>query len=145
MKTIIPAGYRITCKSWENDGDNYNTKTVEGLTYHQTQFYVDLLKLLSSKHLHGIGHGNLYEPNEDECQALANDIKVVLEKHKGSDAIPDDVNFDDVDEIVDFFCDVVGDFTGYSEHYLTRVVESIQVHLIPHPIEMALVTEEFWN
>jgi hypothetical protein len=144
MNTIIPAGYRITCTSWENDGDNYNTKTVEGLTREHVHLYTDLLKLLSRRHKDG-DHGNLYEPGEDECQALADDVKAVLAKHEGNDAIPDDIDLSDVDSVVEYFCDVVGDFTGSSEHYLTRVVESVQVHLIPHPIEMALVTEEFWN
>lgn len=144
MNTIIPAGYRITCTSWENDGDNYNTKTVEGLTREHVHLYTDLLKLLSRRHKDG-DHGNLYEPSESECQSLADDVKVVLAKHKGNDVVPTDIDFDNVDDVVDFFCDTVYGFTGSSEHYLTRVVESVQVHLIPHPIEMALVTEEFFN
>ena len=25
---VVSKGYTVTCESWENDGDNYNTKSV---------------------------------------------------------------------------------------------------------------------
>ena len=134
MNTIIPAGYRITCVSWENDGDCYNTKIKEGLSAEETKFLVDLLKVLET-------HGNLYEPSTTECDELAADVKEVLIRHKS--IITEEVDLSSTDDIVDFFCETVYELTGSSEHYLTREVESVKVQYIPQPIEMLDVTAEF--
>jgi hypothetical protein len=42
MKTI-PAGYQVSVTSWENDGDNYRTETIPGLSKEGAQFLVDLV------------------------------------------------------------------------------------------------------
>lgn len=134
--TIIPAGYRITCVSWENDGDNYRTKFKEGLSISAAQLYVDLALLLTIRK--GCDFGNMYEPSDDELEKLADAVSEVLHKHGITD-----VQVSDKDEVTDYFFDVMYDFTGASEHYCTRVVESIKVEYIPLPIELTDVTAEF--
>lgn len=132
MNTIIPAGYRITCTTWENDGDNYQTNYAEGLTKEQAQLKFDLLQLLD-------GHGNMYEPVDSELASLAVDVKKVLIKHAGRH----DVNLDDTDDILDFFQDHISGVAGSSEHYYTRELSSLRVNYIPQQIEMLDVTAEF--
>lgn len=135
MNTIIPAGYRISCTTWENDADNYQTNCVEGLTKEQAHLTMDLVLLLEV-------HGNMYEPSESEVAKLTADIKKVLIKHTGH-ADLEGVDLEDDDDVLDFFHEYTSDLAGNSEHYYTRVLSSFRVNYIPQQIEMLDVTKEF--
>ena len=46
---LIPAGYRVEVTSWENDGDNYNTKSISGIKSESAvKFIVEICKLHKS-------------------------------------------------------------------------------------------------
>ena len=45
----ISAGYRLIVTSWENDADNYKTKSMDGLSEEATYFLGALIKLFYSK------------------------------------------------------------------------------------------------
>ncbi len=69
--TEIKAGYRLTVTSWENDGDNYNTKSQDGLTKEESVFLVELITLFKSRHnRHGLSRtfGNMYDPSDKEIE-----------------------------------------------------------------------------
>jgi len=136
MNTIIPAGYRIECTTWENDADVYRTNYAEGLTKEEAKLTVDLLLLLDDE------HGNMYEPSETELDNFADAIKKVLAKH-ADHADLGDLDLDNNDEVTDFFHEYTYDLTGSSEHYYTRVLDSFKVNYIPQQIEMLDVTGEF--
>lgn len=143
--TIIPAGYRITVQSWENDADCYAKNIEEGLTAEQTKLYVDALKLLeSAPYDNPKGHGNLYEPNEAQLMALAVSVKGVLDRHG---IVLEDLTGDmeeDADVYNDYFvCELVGDLTSGGDNFYTRIVSSIKVEYVPQPIELLDVTAEF--
>ena len=139
--STIKAGYRITVVSWENDADNYNTLSVDGLQDEkEVQILVKLISLLKKAH-HDGGHGNLYEPDEHQLENLADAIIALgedvvsyvcegfLDKEKG--------------ELGYQFSEIIGDYTGYSECYHTRMVESIVVEYIPEDVTFEDVTAQF--
>lgn len=134
MSTIKP-GYRITVTSWENDADNYNTKTLDGLTEHEAGYHVDLLKLIAGSHCNDkTVFGNMYEPRDSEVEAFEKAVTEVLEKHKKLEA-----GYDPLDIAID----MLYVYTGGSEGYLTRVVESIVVEFVPHEIIIEDVSKQF--
>ncbi len=81
MKTIIPAGYRVTIESWENDGDNATTKVLEGLTEQDAKFVVDFASLFKSQNNKKPGIGNMYEPDDEERAQVAKAVTAVVKKH----------------------------------------------------------------
>lgn len=132
----IKAGYKIEVTSWENDGDNYSTKSKEGLTKEQTQFYFDICNRLS-----GV-FGNMYDPDESEKADLYAAVSDILLKHKDValelfEAV--DFNNETCEEI---FSDIHYELFGSSEFY-TRQLESISVTYIPYDLVLEDVTHEF--
>jgi hypothetical protein len=137
MKTIIPAGYRVTVTTWENDGDNYNTKTVEGLTESETEFVVKLCKLHYSKNAYKTakGFGNMYEPSEKEIETYFAALQKLRDEH--TTGSPEDC--DDPEGMQEY---------GYKlgltcGEFYTRVCENIKVEFIPEQIEIDDVTAKF--
>ena len=133
--SVIEAGYRITVTSWENDADNYNTKTLDGLTEHEAGYHIDLLKLIKGSYCNKKNvFGNLYEPEDSEVAAFEKAVTKVLEKHGKLEAEYDPL---------DIATDILYDYTGGSEGYLTRVAESIVVEFVPHEIIFEDVSKQF--
>ena len=133
--STIKAGYRLTVTSWENDADNYRTISRDGLTETQVKGYVDMLKLLMGSYCNDRKvFGNLYEPTEFEEEDFCNAIRPVMDKHG--------IEYDN-EYPTDTFCDIAGDFTGYGEGYMTRVVESMTVEYVPQEIVIEDVSKTF--
>lgn len=44
----IPAGYQLHLTTWENDGDNYNTEIISGLTREDTRFFIQIASRFTS-------------------------------------------------------------------------------------------------
>lgn len=133
----IKAGYRITVTSWENDADNYNTTCTHGLDEKTAKFHVDLLKLIKGSHCNNNKvFGNLYEPRDSEISAFKEALVKVFKDHG---AWP----WDNGDDVLDFASDVISDYTGYSDGYMTRVAESIVVEYIPQDIQIEDVSKQF--
>jgi hypothetical protein len=137
VKTIIQAGYRVTVTTWENDGDNYNTKTVEGLTESEAEFIVKLCKIHYSKNAYKTvkGFGNMYDPNDTEIEKYHAALQKMLDEHTG-----DTPEYCDDPEGMQEYGYKLG-LTG-GEFY-TRVCENIKVEFIPEQIEIDDVTAKF--
>ncbi len=140
--TTIPAGYRVTVSSWENDGDSPKTKVLEGLDERTARFAVDFARLFRSKNGRPAGIGNHYEPNDAEQAAVARAIAGVVAGHS---PLPESVagyfegNGADNDGALEYAYELGlsgGDF-------YTRVLEGIKVEHVPEPVVLHDVTAEF--
>lgn len=143
-KTIIPAGYRLTVSTWENDADNYNNEILEGLTLEKTAFLVELCKQLSSKNSSSRGIGNLYEPDDRELAKVAKTARALFEKFPNV-MIEEDFELDlsDDGEVRDALLEFAYEIGASNTEFYTRVVESWKVEYIPTDIVMEDVTEKF--
>ncbi len=149
METIIPAGYRVTVNSWENDGDAKRVVVKEGLSHSRAALYVDFARLFySQNNYHGPkGFGNMYEPRKAELAEAHAAVKDVLIKHFAAFCEMwgeeyDVHELDNEDALHDFAGELHYELFGASE-YKFRVLESIKVEHIPFPITMQDVTKEF--
>ena len=140
-KTIIPAGYRLSVVSWENDGDNYRTEVLEGLTAEQVKFYVAVCKLFYSENGYSRNDktcfGNMYEPSEAELQEAYAAVKQVAESFRGL------VATEELDNAIEDPLDFIAKFISYSPDYTTRVFESCKVEYTPCAIILQDVTADF--
>ena len=141
-QTIIPAGYRVTITSWENDGDNYKDTIHEGLSKERVNYILELCNLFKSKNRDINCFGNMYEPSRPQMDKAEEAAKRILEKHR---AVLDErelANLDSAEgegEIADMMCD----YFGYSEDFTFRVYHRAKVEHIPHQITMEDVTGDF--
>lgn len=131
MTTLYRSGYLVRVSSWENDGDYSNTKEIQLDTLDHVVTVVALCKLLSSD------FGNMYEPDEEELKefeqaiaALPGIKQFIHDNFSDSEAAIDDPEsgMSYVDYILEFLYDL--GLTG-SEHYFTRVCNSVKVYHIP--------------
>ncbi len=135
--TIIPAGYRITVDSWENDGDNSKTEVVEGIeTRELAQFYVDMCLLLEGE------YGNMFEPSEVQMAHFGEAAMAVFRRHVPLPEGYEDVPEADASTAAEAARELLIDFFGGSEFY-TRVLSKLRVEHIPEPVELKDVTKEF--
>ena len=142
-ETIIPAGYRLSVTTWENDGDNYQTKMLEGLTKERVTALVALCKLFSSKN-RGAGIGNIYDPNDHERAKANRAISKVLKKY------PEEFPFfvegkedDEEDGVSDSAWTLIYDLGLAGGDFYTRVMERIKVEYMPTEVRLSDVTDEF--
>lgn len=143
MNNIIQKGYRMTVRSWENDGDNYQTITRDGMTEHNVNMYVELLKPLMYDHstLTRGKFANMYEPDASELVEFAGVMDPILKKYE----IEYDSDVDPVENaynVLGAALDYVGDFTGTGE-FFTRVVDDIQIEYVPQMIEFQNMNSKF--
>jgi len=87
--SVIPAGYRMSVVSWENDGDHYLTRTLEGLRKDEVHFYLDLCKLFKSENQVNGTFGNMYCPSTYERAEAINAMFEVMRQHKS--CVPSDL------------------------------------------------------
>lgn len=136
--TVIPAGYRLTVVSWENDRDNYNTEVIEGLSKPKCALYVDLCKALKNDAFDSDDRlCNMYDPSEKEIEKVTLTLQEIINSHN----IDEDEDEDEIDPI-EYLSDL--GLSGQSE-YLTRVCDSFNVEYLPHDIIMEDVTDQFDN
>lgn len=82
----IPAGYLFAITTWENDADNYCTKSLSGLSEGAVQFLVEFVELFYSKNTSRDGKtyfGNMYEPSQEEIDKCYAAVQAVIDKHAG--------------------------------------------------------------
>ena len=151
-QTIIPAGYRVSITSWENDADNYKTEFMEGLQKSSVEFLIDFAKLFYSRHnYHDLeGHGNMYDPSANELKSFREACVEVINNH---------INKDTESNLLQYFWDEDNGGLYEDQHdgimelayelgltggdFFTRVFESAKVEYIPTEIVLQDVTEEF--
>ena len=145
METI-PSGYQLSVTTWENDADNYKTKTFPGLTKEDVKFYLHFLFHFRSHWMNekvGEGYGNTEVSFEKEKAALGSAWKNF--PPSSSDLVEDVQNSLEYWETGHTYsCDWAYELVGnWNEGGLYRVFESFKVHLFREPVPD--VTEEFYN
>lgn len=138
--TIIPAGYRMSITSWENDADYYKTKILEGLSEDEVRFYAALLPLFKSGSNDAKCFGNLNEysrRNESRLEEAQEAVNKVIEKFRGT--VSDSV----LDEFSEECACAVGELLGFSEGYTFRVFDKMKIEYIPNPVQFEDVTNKF--
>jgi len=149
--TKIEAGYRISIKSWECDGDNANTKVLSELTKDVVQFYVALCNMHKSQNSSADTQtfGNMYEPSDTEIEAHQTALSVLVKQHQAafvSIFAPwhiDEENVFNPDHMTDECQDLLYTIGLSCGDYYTRVFESILVEYIPVEIKIEDVTDQF--
>jgi len=132
MKTLYTAGYLIRVTSWENDGDNYNTKEIQVDTEQEARDIVTFCDMFGSSSSNEHDIGNL-------CDGDGNTARPAFRAFYFSH--PDFVNLTlsdcaDEEEETDVICDAMMEVAydlGLSggEYFYTRVCESVVVYNIP--------------
>jgi hypothetical protein len=126
---IIKAGYRLSVTSWENDGDNYQTHSIDGLNEEKVKNLIELVSLFESRNSSKNKFGNIYEANKFERENLDLELKQFLNA------------LGDVDIIKDHWLSSLGLFrTG---DFYTRVFEEFTVEYVPTEIVIEDVTKKF--
>ena len=158
--TVIPAGYRLTVHSWENDADNRQTHILAGLSIGELLFYLDFCKLLRSADddFEQRTFGNMYDPSESEIDEFIAAIREITSKHIAAgnivandshtgymvSALNEELAGDDNAYFANSVSDTMSEFMGYSsDNFFTRVFDSHIVEYLPEPIEILNVTNEF--
>ena len=145
-QTIIPAGYRVTITSWENDADNYKDSIHEGLSKERVEYILELCKLFKSgSNNGGKTFGNMNESGRNARTMLAKAeqaVRAVLEKHRAVLNECELANLDAEEDDMEV-SEIVCEFLDSSEYYIFRVFSEAKVELIPHQITMEDVTGEF--
>lgn len=137
--TIIPAGYRLSVVSWENDGDAYQTRVFEGLTRERAEFLIEVAELTSRGKF-----GNLYEPSDTKLKKLGEAALALFKRFPGqSNFEPQGDEAADLEEARDCFGDLHFTLCGSSEHFYTRVLESWKIEYVPHEIVLENVSNQF--
>lgn len=138
----IPAGYRLIVTSWENDADNYNTKSVDGLSLEATKFLTDVIQLFYSRNNPPKGmvcFGNLYEPDDSEIAACYAAVQAVLDRHPAitDEALKD--YFESPEGVMEYMYEL-GLTCG---EFWTRVLEDFEVEHYPEDVIINDVTSQF--
>lgn len=137
---MLNRGYHVTVTSWENDADNYNTKTIVVQDREEVDILVTLFDLLGSSSRNSCDFGNMYEPDKAEREAFANTVAAIpgmiayLEKH--FDWLKEAMNNPECSvEYMDAVMDILYDvgLTG-SEHFYTRVCDKVTVFYVEQDV-----------
>lgn len=147
MKTTkIPAGYRLSVTSYEDDGDNYRTVIVTGLTYDRTRLLVDVGKAPTYKVTDYFGKWRNPTP-EDVAKHSTMMSKIIKaypdEERTLSKLLIDEPNGDENDIKVEFFQQILHSIGLTSDKFFTRVCQRFVVEYIPTDIIIEDVTKEF--
>jgi len=142
-QTVIPAGYRLTVHSWENDSDHHEDKVLEGLLQHTLLYYVDLCRACRSTYFGG-KFGNLYEPSKGELAQLREDVLEIARRHPLVWGDEDPAKMADTS----LYHHVMSDLdhlglTGEPDGFLTRHCEKIKVEHVPIDITINDVSDHY--
>jgi len=145
--TTIPAGYRLTVESCENDDDLRHTRVLEGLPEENVAYLVDLVKgcRTTSSGWNAPGRfGNMYEPGKEQLDNLKADLLDIAKKHPlvWDDADPSQMDDESLYHLVMADLDSLG-LTGEPGNFLTRYTTKWKVELLLESIRIPDVTERF--
>lgn len=142
-KLIVKKGYTLSVVSWENDGDNYNTKTKTVETIEEAESLYKLMQLFKSNIL-----GNSDRWSAKDLKVLGNFFRENPIALKGFFKYNPDLhelfslNIEDIDDeaFAEYFDNYLkGDLLGYSEYYNCRVMESCTVTYSPEDIYLDVI------
>jgi hypothetical protein len=126
MKKTVKKGYTITCVSWENDGDYYDTKSVTVETKEMADSLKDLCKLCETpakKGYNTIGNADMEGLTDFQKEMVINFMKsnpILIKKENASD-----------NSLINMFNEYNHSLLGNSEHYYSRVCESVKITYSP--------------
>jgi hypothetical protein len=129
---VVSKGYTITCTSWENDGDNYNTKSIVVESKDKAEAIYKLCTILfkSENRSGSKGIGNPQDLDEDVQEKITNFFKkypILLDEDQHRELI----EIEDKEEEQDFYVDICAEWMyellGGSEDYYCRVAEKTTV------------------
>jgi len=145
MKILVqPAGYAITVTSWENDGDNYNTKTCTVAAKQDAQVLYNLAMLIHSQNQNPNCFGNMYEPNEHEIQKFAQAVAAIPGIKDYIDTIvPEMLDPEYGADYLDVVMDTLYDLGLSCGEFYTRVAETVTVRYYAEPVYAEDVTNTF--
>ena len=123
----IQSGYLLQVISWENDGDYYNTKSIQGLTPEQAKWRIEFLKALA------------LDDSQDESDVPYIEIASKITNGLGIecctwyDNIPEYPPYNDEDDLRDYYSSIAHDMLGGAE-YGRRHLDSYNVYCIREEI-----------
>lgn len=133
MKLLYNKGYLIRIVSWENDGDNYNTKEITTQSKELAIAYGKLCKLFNTSS----DLANIYEPCDDEYKTIADALVSFYREHESIFAIDlSDIPSDSSEEeiITDCMLEVLYDLGLSGTDFTTRVCAQVKVMYIPQDV-----------
>jgi len=129
-KVVVEKGYTIEVVSWENDGDNYRTKTMTVGNKDYALAVFDMCKVLFNDD-YDIGIGNMVDGENDEASskiiAYVSDKPIITKGAK--------TNTEKVDLVLDINCDLLGP----SDFYISRVFESGSIVYSPKDVILEVI------
>lgn len=135
---IIKAGYKLSVTSWENDGDNYQTHSMDGLSEEMVKNLIKLVSLFKSESRSPNNFANMYDPSDKDIEKLDKkliEFKDVLGyKHAKNDE-------EHIDYIKEKWLSELGIYL--SGDFYTRVFEDFTVEYVPTEIVIEDVTYKF--
>lgn len=144
-EVLMKKGYTLEVTSWENDADNYKTKSVYcGDNKEDAKALLKLCKELFSSHPNGIGIGNMmaydYENAIVKTQEYLvnnpNELKAVNKYYVG------DLNIELGDDVQDrLLNDFNFELMGSSEYYCSRVFDKGRIIYTSEDILIEVVEE----
>ena len=135
---VVSKGYTVTCTSWENDGDNYRTKSVVVENKKLAEALYQMCEVLfQSENNSGDGLGNSSECDDDMRGMIADFIKkypILMDENQHRELI----EIEDEEEELEFYEQVCSNWIykllGNSEYYYCRVAETTTVSYSPEDI-----------
>lgn len=137
---VVSKGYTVTCESWENDGDNYNTKSVVVQSEKKAEALYQMCKVLfQSENRRGSkGIGNSCDVDDSIKEKIRDFMKqypYLLDEEQVMELAECE---GDEDEELDFYESICDDWKyellGGSEFYYCRVAETTTVTYSPEDI-----------
>jgi hypothetical protein len=140
---LLSKGWTFEVTTWENDGDNYNTKRYTVNTEEEARAVLDLLELFKNDD----DVNNLYEPVDEELGYLAVVFFEWARRHPTffSTISKKPVEEFNEEQIVDLVVSGIGykmSLSGNSDFY-TRVVESYKIFHAEEDIFVEEVSDQF--
>lgn len=138
---VVCKGYTVTCTSWENDGDNYNTKSIIVDSEKKAEALYKMCNVLfKSENNKGSGIGNSCDLDYSVKCKIADFFKQpgILPILANEDILAELIEIEDEDEEQDFYVSMCDNWKykllGGSESYYCRVAEKTTVTYSPEDI-----------
>jgi hypothetical protein len=135
---VVSKGYTVTCTSWENDGDNYNTNSVIVDSKEMAEALYQMCEVLfQSEGGRSKGIGNSCDGGYSAQTKIAEFIKqypILMNE----DQVRELIEIEEEDEELEFYEEICNHWKykllGSSEYYYCRVAETTTVSYSPEDI-----------
>ena len=136
---VVSKGYTVTCESWENDGDNYNTKSVIVQSKKTAEALYQMCKILfQSENKRGQGIGNSSDVDDSIKEKIRNFMKQYPYLLNDEELMELAECEEDEEQELDFYESICNhwkyELLGGSEYYYCRVAETTTVTYSPEDI-----------